>query len=208
MSSSCNWAYNENVKDHFTNPRNILEDEDSYAADGKGYVGNPTCGDAMLVVIKVDRETNRIKECKWKTYGCASAVASTSMMSEMLVENGGMTLDEAYELTPQKIMDRLGGLPAHKIHCSVLGDKALREAIDDYYTRTGQESKIKHPAEAVVICHCLNVTDKEIEEEVLEGAADFEALQERTKVATGCGKCKDKAIEVFEMYRKKYFGDQ
>lgn len=207
MGASCNtWAYNETVKDHFTNPRNILEDEDSYEADGKGYVGNPTCGDAMLVVIKVDNATNRIKECKWKTYGCASAVASTSMMSEMIVENGGMTLDEAYHITPQKIMDRLGGLPAHKIHCSVLGDKALREAIDDYYKKSGQDDKIKHE-QATIICECLNVTDKEIEEEVLEGAATFEELQERTKIATACGTCKDKAIQLFEAYRQKYFGE-
>ncbi|HAR63903.1 MAG: iron-sulfur cluster assembly scaffold protein [Candidatus Margulisiibacteriota bacterium] len=200
------WAYSDIVKDHFTNPRNVLEDEDSYEADGKGYVGNPTCGDAMLVVIKVDKESDRIKELKWKTYGCASALASTSMMSVMLTEDGGMILDKAYKITPQQILERLGGLPSHKIHCSVLGDKALREAIDDYYKKSGQGDKVEKDV-ATVICHCLNVTDKEIEEEVLEGSDTFEKLQEHTKISTACGKCRLKAIEVFEEYRKKYFGE-
>ncbi len=98
------WVYTDVVKDHFMNPRNILSDPD-YQEDGRGLEGSLACGDQMLVVIKVTDDV--IVDLKWKTYGCASAIASTSMMSEMAI---GMTLDEAYHLTPSMITDRLGGL--------------------------------------------------------------------------------------------------
>ncbi len=188
------WVYSDKVRDHFQNPRNILDDEDAYTDDGKGYVGNPQCGDMMLVAIKVDEKTNRILECKWKTYGCASAVASTSQLSEMVV---GKTLDEAYRIKPADIMRELGGLPEHKIHCSVLGDKAMRDAIDDYYKRTGQDEKVTKPSD-LIVCNCLQVTEQDIRDAVNDGVSTFEELQNRTKVATGCGKCKQEAKVIFE----------
>lgn len=126
------WLYSEVVRDHFFNPRNLLIDEAGYEADGIGIVGSPACGDMMAVWIKVDAETTRIIECKWRTFGCASAIASTSMMSEMATENGGMTLKRAKRMTPEAIIERLGGLPSRKYHCSVLGHQALREAVEDY----------------------------------------------------------------------------
>ena len=86
----------------------------------------------MMVYIKVDKESQKIKECKWKTFGCASAIASTSMMSVMVTEKGGMNIKRAINLKPQEILERLGGLPDRKFHCSVLGHLALREAIMDY----------------------------------------------------------------------------
>ena len=125
------WLYSKIVKDHFFNPRNYLEME-NYEADGFGTAGSPVCGDLMKVWIKVDAKTNKIIDCKWQTFGCASAIASTSMMSVMVTENGGMDLEGAKKIDAQKIMDRLGGLPDNKIHCSVLGHLALRSAIDDY----------------------------------------------------------------------------
>jgi NifU-like protein involved in Fe-S cluster formation len=131
------WVYSDTVKDHFFNPRNVLKKEENYQADGVGIVGSPACGDVMKVWIKVDPATKKIIECKWKTFGCASAVASTSMLSVMVTENGGMTIDDAYKLQPKDILDRLGGLPDIKIHCSVLGDRALRAAIDDYKLKVG-----------------------------------------------------------------------
>lgn len=196
------WAYSDIVKEHFKNPRNILEDEDSYQEDGKGLVGSPACGDMMEVFIKV--KDDKIIDFKWKTYGCASALASTSMLSEMVVENGGMSLEEAFAITPNKIMEKLGGLPNNKVHCSVLGDKALQEAINDYYKRSNQEDKIVEK-KAKVICHCLDVTDEDIEEAVLDGADTFEKVQEKTKVATACGKCKDDVIQCIDDIQKKYF---
>ena len=128
---SKNWLYSEIVKEHFFNPRNILLDDD-YKADGIGATGSATCGDMMMVYIKVDKESQKIKECKWKTFGCASAIASTSMMSVMVTEKGGMNIKRAINLKPQEILERLGGLPDRKFHCSVLGHLALREAIMDY----------------------------------------------------------------------------
>ena len=127
-----NWLYSDIVKDHFFNPKNILFDEKNYIADGIGIVGSPACGDMMAVWIKINQETGRISECKWRTFGCASAIASTSMMSVMATENGGMKLTRAKRLTPESIIERLGGLPDRKYHCSVLGHQALREAIIDY----------------------------------------------------------------------------
>ncbi|HEY4494751.1 MAG TPA: iron-sulfur cluster assembly scaffold protein, partial [Candidatus Paceibacterota bacterium] len=120
------------VKDHFFHPRNILLDDKEYVADGIGIVGSPACGDMMVVWIKVDEKEKKIIECKWRTFGCASAIASTSMMSLMATENGGMSFSRAKRLTPESIIDRLGGLPDRKYHCSVLGHQALREAIEDY----------------------------------------------------------------------------
>jgi NifU-like protein involved in Fe-S cluster formation len=126
------WLYSDVVKDHFMNPRNILIDDLTYESDGVGVVGSPACGDMMVVWIKVNPETKRIAECVWRTFGCASAIASTSMMSVMATENGGMTLHDAKRLSPEAILERLGGLPDRKYHCSVLGHQALREAILDY----------------------------------------------------------------------------
>lgn len=132
------WFYTQTVKDHFMHPKNIAMDDkdiEEMQPNGLGEVGSPACGDVMKIWIKVDPKTNRIKKCLWKTFGCASAIASTSMLSEMVTENGGMTIDEAEKLTPKDILKRLGGLPVVKIHCSVLGDQALRAAIKDFLSK-------------------------------------------------------------------------
>lgn len=129
------WVYSQIVKEHFFNPRNVLLDESEYNADGVGIVGSPECGDVLNVWIKVNKETECIKECKWRTFGCASAIASASMVSVMATENGGMTLNEAKTLKPEQIIERLGGLPDIKFHCSVLGHEALREAVLDYLSK-------------------------------------------------------------------------
>ncbi len=203
MSNKTEWAYSEKLKEHFINPRNILEDEDSYQDDGKGIVGNMKCGDQMLIVIKVDKEKGIITDCKWKTYGCASAIASTSILSEMVI---GMTLEDAYNLSPKDIAKELGGLPEHKVHCSVLGDKALRAAINDYYKRNGMEDKIKK-VEAKIVCHCMNVSDEEIEDAVLDGARTYLEIQERTKAGTVCGQCKEDILKLMNEYKREHFGE-
>jgi len=196
-----NWVYSEKVKDHFTKPRNILDDIEAFDYDGKGLTGNIKCGDEMLFVIKVDKEKGIITDCKWKTFGCASAIASTSVLSELVK---GMKLEDAYNIRPKDILKELGGLPDKKIHCSVLGDKALRAAINDYYRRNGMEEKIRDK-KIKVVCECMNVTDHDIEEAVREGATDFHTLQERTKVSTVCGECKEDVTAVMDRYVKKYF---
>ena len=201
MDKPSDWLYTEKVKEHFMHPRNILMDESGFSADGKGVIGNIKCGDEMALWIKVDKQKGVITDCKWKTYGCASAIASTSVLSELAI---GKTLEAAYKLSSQDIAKALGGLPEHKIHCSVLGDKALRAAIDDYYTRNGMLEKVKAEKEHI-ICQCLGITDTEIENAVLEGARNYYQLQERTKIGTVCGKCKEKSIDLLEKYKTKYF---
>jgi NifU-like protein involved in Fe-S cluster formation len=137
MQKSCSfdgasWVYSPTVKKHFFSPKNILLDETGYRADGVGMVGSPECGDVMVVWIKVNKKNSHIKECKWRTFGCASAIASASMLSVMATEKGGLDLKTAQRLKPQQIIRRLGGLPDRKFHCSVLGHEALREAVLDY----------------------------------------------------------------------------
>ncbi len=132
------WLYNSIVKEHFFNPQNYLIDEENYEADGVGLVGSPACGDMMAVWVKIDPETQKITECKWRTFGCASAIASTSMMSVMATENGGLHIKQAKRMTPEAIIDRLGELPDRKYHCSVLGHQALFEAITDYEKQHGK----------------------------------------------------------------------
>ena len=195
------WVYTDKLKEHFINPKNVLEDQDPDSFDAKGVVGNIKCGDEMMVVIKVDKEKGIITDCKWKTFGCASAIASTSVLSEMVK---GMKLDDAYNLSAKDINKELGGLPEHKVHCSVLGDKALRMAINDYYVRNGMEDKVKKEEERVV-CKCMNITDQEIEHAVLEGARTFYELQEMTKVGTGCGECEQEVTQLLETYKNKHF---
>jgi len=195
------WAYSDTVKEHFMHPRNILDEKEDFREDGRGTVGNPQCGDEMLLLIKVDSESETITDCRWKTYGCASAIASTSILSEMVK---GMPLEEAMTLTPKEIIRGLGGLPEQKVHCSVLGDKALRAAINDYYVRSGKPEKVKKE-EARLVCNCMEVTDQEIEEAVLEGARTYLDLQEKTKLGTVCGRCRPEAERLLETYIRKHF---
>lgn len=198
------WVYTDIVKEHFMYPKNVLEDEKSYQSDGQGIVGDAKCGDQMMMCIHVDKEKSIITDCKWKTYGCASAIASTSVLSEMVK---GMTLEKAFCLSPKDVMKELGSLPDHKIHCSVLGDKALRAAINNYYERNGMQGKIKKE-EAKTICQCMNVTDHEIESTVLEGVRTYYELQERTKIGTVCGQCEPEARKLLDEYIKKHFGSK
>lgn len=125
-----NWVYSDIVKDHFLNPRNFLMgDESTFLCDAVGIVGNPICGDQMKMFLKIDPKSDIITDIRWKTYGCASAIASTSALSELAK---GKTLDEALEISAKDIDDYLGNLPKHKFHCSILGHDALKDAIEKY----------------------------------------------------------------------------
>lgn len=125
--------YSDKVMDHFQNPRNVGEIED---ANGVGEVGNAKCGDIMKIYLKV--EDNIIKDVKFKTFGCGSAIASSSMATEMIK---GKTLDEAWELSNKAVAEALDGLPPVKMHCSVLAEEAIHKAINDYRARNGLEVK-------------------------------------------------------------------
>lgn len=123
-----NWVYSDIVKEHFLNPCNFLMgDESQYPHDAEGIVGNPICGDQMKMFLQI--KNDKIIDVKWKTYGCASAIASTSALSEMIK---GKTLEDALKINANDIEAYLGGLPRHKFHCSVLGQEALANAIKNY----------------------------------------------------------------------------
>ena len=138
------WVYSETVKDHFLNPRNFLMgDEAQFDYDAVGLVGNPICGDQMKMYIKV--VDDKIADIRWKTYGCASAIASTSALSELAK---GRSLDEALSITAKDIDDYLGTLPKHKFHCSILGHDALRDAIENYRKSPNRGSKSSQTKDA------------------------------------------------------------
>jgi NifU-like protein involved in Fe-S cluster formation/bacterioferritin-associated ferredoxin len=201
------WMYSATVKDHFFHPRNAFQEDEKFIADGEGEVGSPACGDLMRILIQVNQKTDRIKACRWSTFGCASAIASTSILSVMITEDNGMKISNALKLRPQHILNKLGGLPDKKVHCSVLGDEALREAIMDYFRKTEQENRIPITPEKRIICACKQVTDIDIEESVLEGATTLELVQKKTGAGTVCGNCIPDIETQIEQTKNKYFSN-
>jgi NifU-like protein len=184
------WEYTDKVKDHFLNPRNVGEIEDP---DGIGEVGSLACGDALRLSFKLD-EKKRIKDVKFKTFGCASAIASSSALTEILK---GRTLDEAEKVSNQDIAAYLGGLPEEKMHCSVMGREALEVAIANY---RGQKVK-KEDFE--VVCNCFGVTDREIVKAIRENdLKTVEQVTYYTKAGGGCAKCHPKIETIIESVRK------
>lgn len=173
------WEYTDKVLDHFRNPRNVGVVENP---DGTGEVGSMACGDALKLTFKLDAN-KRIAEAKFQTFGCASAIASSSALTEMIK---GMTLEEAERVTNQDIAEYLGGLPEQKMHCSVLGREALEAAIRNY--RTGDTSK--NLLEGKVICRCFGVTEEEIRRVVRENhLTTVEQVTNFSKAGGACGKC-------------------
>ncbi len=174
------WEYTEKVQEHFINPKNVGEIEN---ASGVGNVGSIACGDALRLTLKVD-ENQIITDAKFKTFGCASAIASSSMLTEMLK---GMKLEDAKNLTNDDIAKALGGLPKEKMHCSVMGREALEAAIADY---TGV---ILPMAQGEVVCECFGVTDLEVIRAIKENSlTTVEEITNFTKAGGGCGKCEGK----------------
>lgn len=163
------------------------------------------CGDMMKMWLKIDPATERITDLKWRTFGCASAIAATSMFSVMVTEDDGMPIGEALKVRPQHIMERLGGLPNRKIHCSVLADKAFRKAANDYFHTTGQHGRVIVEG-AKVVDPKLNITDHDIEEAVLEGATDLDSVQQKLKVGIGSPEIIIEVEQLIRFYKEKYYG--
>ncbi len=173
------WEYTDKVKDHFLNPKNVGSIED---ADGVGEVGSLACGDALKLYLKVDGD-ERIVDAKFQTFGCASAIASSSALTEMVK---GKTVDEALKISNRDIAGFLGGLPKEKIHCSVMGQEALEAAINNY---RGIEVSCPKP-EGELVCECFGVTEAQIRDAVRENdLKTAEDVTYYTKAGGGCGKC-------------------
>jgi len=172
------WEYTDKVKKYFTEPVNVGEIENP---DGVGEVGSLACGDALKLTFKLG-EDGRIADAKFQTFGCASAIASSSVLTELIK---GKTLEEAAKLTNKDIADYLGGLPKEKMHCSVMGEEALRAAIANF-----RGEKVQEHDEGEVVCQCFGVTDKEIER--VAKANDLRTVEEitnYTKAGGGCESC-------------------
>jgi NifU-like protein len=182
------WEYTEKTKDHFFNPRNVGEVENP---DGVGEVGSLACGDALKLTFKLDKN-GRIEEAKFKTFGCASAIATSSVLTEIIK---GMTLDEASKVTNKDIADYLGGLPDQKMHCSVMGREALEAAVESY--RSG--GVVKHELEGKVVCTCFGVTEEEIKRVVKENdLTEVAEVINYCKAGGGCGGCKGEIEKIIE----------
>jgi NifU-like protein len=180
------WEYTDKVKDHFLNPRNVGVIED---ADGVGEVGSIACGDALTFYFKLD-ENGKIKDATFQTFGCASAIASSSALTEMVE---GLTLEEAKKISNEDIAEYLGGLPKEKMHCSGMGRDALEKAITCYL---GEPEK---KVEGEIVCECFGVTDLEIERVVRENhLTTIEDVTDYVKAGGGCGNCHDRIQEIID----------
>ena len=183
------WDYTDKVKDHFLHPRNARVIEDANAV---GDVGSIICGDALRLMLKIDPVTEVIEDASFQTYGCGSAIASSSALTEMLK---GKTLKEAEKITNQEIVDYLGGLPPEKMHCSVMGREALDAAIANYH---GQSYENSHD-DGELVCHCFGVGINKIKKAVWENhLTTVEEVTNYTKAGGGCGSCKMRIEEIID----------
>ncbi len=186
------WEYTDKVKAYFENPQNIGEVENP---DGIGEVGSLACGDALKLTFKLD-EQKRIQEARFQTFGCASAIASSSALTELIK---GKTLEEAEKITNKDIAAFLGGLPKEKMHCSVLGEQALSAAIANY--RGQPAPKVE---EGEMVCECFGVTDKEIERVIRQNNLKTrEEVTNYTKAGGGCESCHDKIEAILNRILKE-----
>ncbi len=205
------WLYSTEVKKHFFNPQNVLlaGEEEKYQADAIGKVGSPACGDEMLIFLKIDPKTEKILDLKWQTFGCGSAIASTSMLSTMVLEDGGMTITEALKISPKDIVDKLGGLPDRKIHCSVLGDQALLRAINNWFLKTGQIDRIILRGQKI-IDEKNKITAEMIEDFALNDINTLSAIKEKLKITELTSETEKKIQEILDKLNqeeKQYYED-
>ena len=189
------WEYTEKVRELFLHPKNVGEVKD---ADAAGEIGSIICGDALRLTLRIDRDTDRISDARFQTFGCASAIASSSALTEIIK---GKTLDEALKVTNKDIAGFLGGLPREKMHCSVMGQEALQAAINNY---RGIKKESDEGGE--IVCECFGVTDEKIRKVVRENNLyTAEDVTNYTKAGGGCGECVPKIESIIrEAMAEKY----
>lgn len=198
------WLYSRIVREHFFHPKNFMKpgEEKNFKFNASGMVGSAACGDVMRFWLWVDPKTEKIKKCRWRCFGCGAAIGATSILSVIITEKGGMKLEKARKIKPQDIIKRLGGLPEIKYHCSVLGHKALRSTINDYFRRTNQIKRII-PEEGRIIDPDTKTTDRDIELAVLEGADTLEKVQAKTKVGIANPGVLTEVKQLIRFYKEK-----
>ena len=183
------WDYSEKVMDHYRNPRNVGKIDN---ADAVGQAGALSCGDELKIYLKI--ENNIIVDAKFQTFGCGSAVASSSILTEMII---GKTVEEALKVTNEDIAEELGGLPPEKMHCSVMGHEALQDALKNY-THTNNEN-----VQEKIICTCFGVTERMIIEAITENnLTTLQDVTNYTKAGGACGRCKGMIQELLNKYSK------
>ncbi len=183
------WNYTDEVREHFFNPHNVGEIE---APDGVGEVGSLACGDALRLTLRID-ESECIVDAKFRTFGCASAIASASVLTDLVI---GKTVAEAEQLSNKDIADALGGLPEQKMHCSVMGREALEAALADF---RGNRKNGREVLEGNVVCKCFGVTDVEIRRAIREnGLQSVDEVTNYTKAGGGCGGCRGLIQEMLD----------
>lgn len=191
------WEYSEKVLEHYRHPRNVGKIDN---ADLIGEAGSLACGDSLKLYIKLDG--NIIKDAKFQTFGCGSAVASSSILTEMII---GKTLEEAKKITNKDIADELGGLPQEKMHCSVMGQEALEDALKKYYGKEEieKEAGLSQNGDKIV-CTCFNVTENQIWEAIkVNRLKTVEEVTNYTKAGGACGRCKGVIKDIIETYLRK-----
>ncbi len=189
------WDYTEKVMDHYRNPRNVGKIDN---ADAIGEAGSLTCGDQLKIYLKI--ENNIVTDAKFQTFGCGSAVASSSILTEMII---GKTVDEVRKITNKDIADELGGLPPEKMHCSVMGYEALEDALKNYGNYKDFED-LKEPEKAEkIVCTCFNVTENAIWDAIKTNELKtVEDVTNYTKAGGACGKCKGLIQDMLDTYYK------
>lgn len=191
------WDYSEKVIDHYRNPRNVGKINN---ADAVGEAGSLACGDSLKIYLKIDNGI--VTDAKFQTFGCGSAVASSSILTEMII---GRPVEEVKKITNKDIADELGGLPQEKMHCSVMGYEALEDALKNYENYTDlddlRNDKIKSGEQ--VVCTCFNVTENQIWEAIkMNGLKTLEEVTNYTKAGGACGKCKNTIQDMINTYYK------
>ncbi len=186
------WEYSDKVKEHFRNPKNVGEIKN---ADAIGEAGALSCGDKLKLYLKI--ENNVIKDAKFQTFGCGSAVAASSILTEMLI---GKTVEEARKITNKQIADELDGLPPEKMHCSVMGREALEDALKNFL-KDDWEEYVEEESSSPIICHCFGVTKEEIVNAIKNnGAKTFDDVSKITSAGLACGRCKDAINGIIKKY--------